>query len=84
MRQTFITTICLVLIPLAVVLTGCPAEECRQMKACCAEVSDREWVGDSCGDLAKDVQDPNTCRTIVRTIRQSAESHDETIPEACR
>lgn len=65
-------------------LGGCKAEECQQMTECCAAVADVPGVGSSCGELAEQTRDPDTCRTILRTVRYMYEDRDGDPPPACR
>ena len=80
-RRTALPTLALVLL----VLLGeaCLDDECRLMKRCCAAVSERPWIGDSCGELARGVRDPATCRTIRQTIEDTFAHRNEALPSAC-
>jgi hypothetical protein len=66
-----------------VLFSGCKAEECQQMIECCAAVSDVPGVGSSCGELAEQTRDPDTCRTILKTVRYMYEERTEEPPEIC-
>lgn len=63
--------------------TGCLDDNCRQMQKCCAAAEGADWVGASCGDLARGVRDSSTCHTIVETIRHTYEQRGEELPAAC-
>jgi len=65
------------------ILPGCQDPVCRTMHACCAASKDLQGMGDACGDLAKDVRDPDTCRTIVETIQQMYVNHGKKAPPEC-
>lgn len=65
-------------------LAGCKAEECRKMTRCCEVIKDEEGVGSSCGELAQGVKDPDTCRTILRTVEAMYEDREEELPKACQ
>lgn len=62
---------------------GCASDECRQMQKCCAEVSDVEGMGAACGDLAKNVTKPETCRSVVKTVSYMYEDRGLELPQAC-
>lgn len=74
----------LMLILMVLFCSACESEECKTMRACCAAVGDAEWVGDSCGEMAASVKDPQTCRTITRTVRAALEQRSEPVPNACQ
>lgn len=65
-------------------LAGCKAEECRKMTRCCEAIEDHEGVGSACGELAQDVKDPDTCRTILRTVEAMFDDREEELPKACQ
>lgn len=65
-------------------LGGCKSEECQQMTECCAAVADVPGVGSSCGELAEQTRDPETCRTILRTVRYMYEDRDGDAPAVCQ
>lgn len=65
-------------------LSGCRAEECQKMSRCCDAIQDHEGVGGACGELAEGVKDPDTCRTILRTVDAMFEQRDEALPQACQ
>ena len=65
-------------------LGGCKAEECQQMTECCAAVADVPGVGSSCGELAQQTRDPDTCRTILRTVRYMYEDRSGQPPKVCQ
>lgn len=64
--------------------TGCRAEECRKMTKCCAAIEGEEGVGGACGDLAQGVKDPETCRTILKTVEAMYDRREEELPAACQ
>jgi hypothetical protein len=81
--SSILFVICFLALTLAF-LAGCRARECQQMLRCCEVVKDHEGIGGACGELAQGVKDPNTCRTILRTIDVVFEERDEELPQACK
>jgi hypothetical protein len=75
--------ICLAALSLAF-LSSCRAAECQKMARCCAAIQDHDGVGSACGEIAAGVKDPDSCRTIVRSVEAMFEERDETLPESCR
>ncbi|RAL22758.1 hypothetical protein DL240_07615 [Lujinxingia litoralis] len=69
---------------LATTQLGCKAAECTQMVDCCKEVADLPGVGASCKGLAMDTRDPQTCRTVTRTVRYMLEDRGAEIPAVCQ
>lgn len=65
-------------------LTGCKSSECARMAACCAEVEGLKGVGESCGTLAEETANPDTCRAVTRTVRFMLEDRDKPIPQICQ
>lgn len=63
---------------------GCKADECQQMTECCAAVADVPGVGSACGELADQTRDPDTCRTILKTVRYMYEDRSGDAPPVCR
>ncbi|MGM0557447.1 MAG: hypothetical protein ACQEVA_13775 [Myxococcota bacterium] len=53
------------------------------MTECCAAVADAPGVGSSCGELAQQTRDPDTCRMILKTVRYMYEERSEQAPEVC-
>ena len=68
----------------SVLLSGCRAEQCQKMLACCEQIKDAEGVGKACGQMAQGVKDPDTCRTILKTARAMFEKRGQEVPEAGR
>lgn len=77
--------LCLYLVFAACVwaLSGCKVSECKVLVACCEASQELEGIGSACGDLSADVRDPNSCRSIVKTIGYMHEDRDRPIPDVC-
>ncbi|WP_168210392.1 hypothetical protein [Persicimonas caeni] len=54
------------------------------MSRCCEAIKDEEGVGSACGEIAQGVKDPDTCRTILRTVEAMYEDREEDLPKACQ
>ena len=63
---------------------GCKASECERMSECCAAVEGAEGVGRSCGEFAKQTKDPDTCRSVLRTMEMMYEDRGTELPRACK
>lgn len=72
-----------VLVVLGGWLTGCRSQDCQRMLACCETIAGEPGVGKACGEMAANVRDPETCRTITRTVRYMYEQRDAEPPEVC-
>ncbi len=74
-----------VLLAIALIaLSGCRAAECEQMLECCSQVEELDGLGGACADLATDTRDPQTCRTVVRTIGYMLDEREDPRPESCQ
>ena len=71
------------LVVLGAGLAGCRAPDCQRMQACCEAIADEPGVGEACGDIASNVRDPETCRTITRTVRYMYDERDAEPPAVC-
>ncbi len=65
-------------------ITACEAEQCVQMRACCAAISEHEWVGDACGSLVANLQDPQSCSGVVAAIEVAAADNGTPLPAVCK
>lgn len=83
-RISSIATLALVVLLGSVGMTGCKAKECQKMLRCCEAIKDHEGVGGACGEMAQGVKDPDTCRTILRTVEAMFEEREEELPKACQ
>lgn len=81
MRQRLLSCLAAALVLLS--LGGCKADQCSQMVTCCQAVKDIKGVGQSCGSLAEQTRDPQTCRDIKRTVRYMMEDRKAAVPAAC-
>ena len=68
----------------ATLSSSCEAEECVTMRACCAAIADREWVGSACGAIVANLQNPRSCAGVHDAIRVTASERDETLPAVCQ
>jgi hypothetical protein len=68
----------------ALFLTGCKSKECNQMLRCCHAIEGKKGVGQACGGAATNVDDPNTCLTILESVKYMWENREEELPKACR
>ena len=83
-RISSFTTIALVALIGLAGMAGCKAQECQKMVRCCEAIKDHEGVGSACGEMAQGVKDPDTCRTILRTVDAMFEERKEALPKACQ
>lgn len=70
----------------SLLLTGplaCEADVCTQMRTCCAAIKDVEGVGIGCGKIAKNTKAPETCRSVLDTVKYMYQERDEPVPQAC-
>lgn len=74
----------IVVVSMLVWATGCESEACGQMRACCAEVEDREAVGKACGELIEGIDDPGSCVGVTQSVVAMLEEKGESVPEVCR
>ena len=84
MRKSALFTAALLVLMALSSLAGCRAEECQKMLRCCEEVRDVEGVGGACGEMAQEVKDPTSCRSVVRAVNAMFEERGEEPPAVCR
>jgi hypothetical protein len=84
MSKTMLITVATAALIAMSSLAGCRAEECQKMLRCCDEVRGEEGVGAACGEMAEQVKDPTTCRSVVRAVNAMFEERDEQAPAACQ
>lgn len=65
-------------------LPACRSEVCARMLVCCRKIEDEPGVGKACGAKAAQVEDRETCRSILDTIGYMYEDRDEEPPKACQ
>lgn len=68
----------------ALALQGCRSKECARMEVCCQSIEEMESVGGACGRASAAVGDPQTCQTILETVRLMFEDREERPPKPCR
>ncbi len=64
--------------------SGCKAEECVQMHACCGEVKGMKGLGQACGPLTESTKEPDTCRSVTETVRYMLEDRGAEVPLSCK
>lgn len=76
--------VALLLLLLAATLTGCKAQACQRMEACCAAVKDHEGVGKACGDMIQGLSEPTQCQAVVDAVQAMFQQRGEALPQACQ
>ncbi len=69
---------------LACALSGCKATECEQMLECCAASEGAPGVGKWCGEFTQQTRDPDTCRSVLRTLEMMYEDRKKELPPVCK
>lgn len=64
-------------------LSGCRAEECKQMERCCTAIQDFEGVGEACSKLTAGLNDADTCSSVIYAAQAMLETREGEMPEAC-
>jgi hypothetical protein len=62
---------------------GCDNPTCQRMTDCCEAIEGVEGVGRACGDIARQLDDAESCRSVLEAVRAMYESRDDSVPEAC-
>ena len=73
-----------VMFALACALGGCKASECERMLECCGAVGDGPGVGKWCGEFTQQTRDPDTCRSVLRTLEMMYEDRKKELPPVCK
>lgn len=63
---------------------GCKDSECTKMLQCCAQVKDVDGIGQACGPLADQTTNPDSCRSVTKTVRYMLKDRKQDIPLACQ
>ena len=64
--------------------SACKPKECTRMTECCAEIQGMDGVGNACGALTESTKNPDTCRSVLDTVRFMLEDRKKPVPAVCK
>ena len=68
---------------LGLAVFGCDNPTCKRMHECCEAIQGVEGVGRACGDIARQLDDADSCRSVLEAVRAMYDTREGSPPEAC-
>jgi hypothetical protein len=53
------------------------------MHECCEAIQGVEGVGRACGDIARQLDDADSCQSVLEAVRAMYDSRESSPPKAC-